>query len=223
MSKDKLFALYSPNEIYCKFLGLSEFPLKNISSPFSKDTNPSFKLYQNGTFKCFSSGKQGDVFCFVAELNGLDCKREFPQILQIIYAELGINFNQNQKTLPLKKEIHSNLETLDKKKNTLENKEIHFKKEEKTSSFQTHFSYTTKEFNFLHFSFWMQGNWQVTPDILEKYKVKALDQFEFYSEEKKDIQKFKVFDGVIGFACELGNAAELYIPKQGKNKKFFFK
>lgn len=57
-SKDKILSLTTPENIYLKFLGLSKITLnKNISSPFSKDENPSFNFYNQENvlkFKCNS-------------------------------------------------------------------------------------------------------------------------------------------------------------------------
>lgn len=90
MNKNNILEQVSVEDIYLRFLGINTFPEKNISSPFSEDQNPSFKLYKDGKFKCFSSGKQGDVFQFVADLKGLDSKTQFTEVKQIIVNELGL-------------------------------------------------------------------------------------------------------------------------------------
>ena len=40
-------------------------------SPFTQERTPSFRIFENkkgyGVFKCFCSGKGGDVFCFLME------------------------------------------------------------------------------------------------------------------------------------------------------------
>ena len=90
MDKEKILNFITTEQIYCKFLNLDKFPKKNIHSPFSEDNNASFKLFDNGTFKCFSTGKQGDVFQFVAYLNNLDCKSDFKRVTDIIAHECGI-------------------------------------------------------------------------------------------------------------------------------------
>jgi DNA primase len=66
LSKDNILQQTSFQEIYKRFLGKTELPKGNISSPFSEDKNPSFKIYPNGSFKCNSTGRQGDVWQFVA-------------------------------------------------------------------------------------------------------------------------------------------------------------
>lgn len=96
-SKDSILNQISEAEIFLKYLKLSEFPKGNISSPFSEDNTPSFKLNKNNTFKCFSTGKQGDCFQLVADLNNLDCKNDFNKILDIISQDCNlISINQKE-------------------------------------------------------------------------------------------------------------------------------
>ena len=52
MDKSTIISQISEQDIFFKFLNISAFPAGNISSPFSDDKNPSFKLYKNNTFKC---------------------------------------------------------------------------------------------------------------------------------------------------------------------------
>ncbi len=95
LTKDTILNNISAEKIYLKFLQLSDFPRNNISSPFSKDKNPSFKLYSNGTFKCYSTRKHGDVFQFVADLKQLDCKTQFNEVLKTIASEMNIALQDN--------------------------------------------------------------------------------------------------------------------------------
>ena len=91
MTKDELLNQVSTSQIYEKFYQ-GEYTTKiNVKSPFSEDRNPSFRFYKNGTFKCQSNGNQGDAFQFVADLNQLDCKTQFSEVLEIIGKEFGIN------------------------------------------------------------------------------------------------------------------------------------
>jgi predicted P-loop ATPase len=103
LNKELIFQHTDSKSIYLKFLGLQDFPNGNISSPFSEDKNPSFKLYKNDTYKCFSTGKQGDVFQFIADLYQLDCKSQFKDILEIIAKEMQIplSFDCNDNAIPL--------------------------------------------------------------------------------------------------------------------------
>ncbi|WP_298156679.1 VapE domain-containing protein [Flavobacterium sp.] len=96
--KDIVLKNTTPGNIFAHFLNLSEIPKGNISSPFTDDKKPSFRIYQNGTFKCFSSGKQGDAFQFVADLNNLDCKGHFADVAKLIAKELNFSL---QTALPV--------------------------------------------------------------------------------------------------------------------------
>lgn len=193
MDKDTILKQVSQVDIYNFYYGTDFKPYTKISSPFSEDKNPSFKVFKNGSFKCFSTGHQGDVWQFVADIKGLDCKTQFGDILKIISDDLGIIQQQkNTQHTPIKKPSES------------------------------HFTYSDKAFSKAHFDFWLQGNWNITEPILRKYKVKALDKFEYYNSKKATIQKIKLYTGVLGFIYEVNNNAEIYIPKQEKASKFFY-
>lgn len=90
LSKDIILEHTTQENIFLHFLNLTTFPTGNVSSPFTKDENASFKLYKNGSFKCNSSGFQGDVWQFVANLKDLDSKTQFIEVLQIIATELNL-------------------------------------------------------------------------------------------------------------------------------------
>ncbi|CAA9203365.1 VapE domain-containing protein [Flavobacterium collinsii] len=95
MDKNTILSAITEKEIFFKFLKINDFPNGNISSPFSEDKKPSFKLYKNNTFKCNSTGKQGDCFQLVADLNNIDCKLNFDKVLKIIASEFNIQENSN--------------------------------------------------------------------------------------------------------------------------------
>lgn len=196
MNKDTILQQVSQVDIYNFYYGTGFKPYEKISSPFSEDKNPSFKVFKNLSFKCFSTGRQGDVWQFVADIKGLDCKTQFTEILKIISADTGVI--QQQKNIQKKPTAYSLPHTAN------------------------HFSYTSKPFSKDHFDYWLQGNWNVTADILNKYNVKALDKYEYFNSKKNNIQKIKLFTGIIGFIYEVNNNAEIYIPAQGKNKKIFY-
>ncbi len=182
-SKDTLFKQVTQEEIYLKFLNLSKLTKNNISSPFSDDKKPSFNIYKNKKgqilYKCHSTGKQGDCFQLVADLNNLDCKTDFKQVMDIICNQFNIIQEQQ------------------------------------------HFNFVTKNFDQFHLKYWLQGNWNVTKEVLQKYKVSALDKFEYWNNKKQEITKIKLFHNVLGFAYQVANNAELYIPKQQHAQKFF--
>lgn len=197
MSKDNILNQISEKEIFFKFLNLSEHPKGNISSPFSDDKKPSFKLYKNNSFKCHSSGNQGDCFQLVADLNKIDCKSQFNKVCEIITKEFSLNSETKTKPIKRNKPIPEVVETDNK------------------------FKYTTKGFEKIHLDYWKKDSWNVSKEILDKYKVKALDKFEYYNSKKNDITKIKLFKGVLGFVYSINTNVELYVPKQEKAQKFF--
>jgi DNA primase len=92
ITKELILQKIKKEDIFSYYLNTTNFN-KNIKSPFAKDKNPSLKIYKNGTFKCYSSGKQGDCWQFVADLFSLDNKREFQKVLLTINKDLNLNLN----------------------------------------------------------------------------------------------------------------------------------
>ena len=148
MNKNTILNQITQVEIYQKFYGNDFKVNEKISSPFTEDNNPSFKVFKNLTFKCFSSGKQGDCFQFVADIKNLDCKTQFNEVLEIISREMNINTNIDEK--PINKPVNVSEVTVNNN----------------YASDKKHFQYTGKAFEKIHFDYWLQGNWNVTEDIL---------------------------------------------------------
>ena len=95
LSKDIILSHTTCNDIYIKILGLHKFPRYNISSPFTDDKNPSLKIYENGTFKCYSTGKYGDVWQMASELLNLNCKTDFNKVLHEVATAMNIPLQTN--------------------------------------------------------------------------------------------------------------------------------
>lgn len=209
MNKDTILSVITEQQIFLAFLKLSYVPKGNISSPFSKDKKASFKLYANNTFKCNSTGKQGDCFQFVADIKNIDCKSNFHDVLSEIAKEFpAFDFT---KPIPEHQKIKKNSDP-----GTGINPAPGADKND------THFSFVTKEFEVSHLDYFSQSNWNVSQEILNKYNVFGLDKFEFYNSKKEEISKIKLFTGVLGFAYKLNDSiAEIYIPQQEKATKFF--
>jgi predicted P-loop ATPase len=199
ISKDTILNNCNILDIYTKFLGLQSFPEKNISSPFSTDKNPSFKVYKNGTFKCNSSGKQGDVFQFVADLNQLDCKNHFNDIAKIIAKEMNIDV-QNDISNKLQNDIS----------NKLQNANDNILSEHKPSTL----TIEKREFTSQDLDFW--GKLGVEKNTLEKFKIYSVYSYTWTG--KKPIYTKK--EGVC-FGMELEDQNKIYRPHQpdiGVNK-----
>lgn len=201
MTKEQLLNQVSEQQIYEKFCAHYKIG-ENVSSPFSEDKKASFRFYKNKTFKCYSSGKQGDVFQFVADLNELDCKQDFHKVLNVISEAFALNgFAKANIKKTVKIEPKKEIEEIDKSK---------------------YFSFETKEFQELHLKYFEKGNWNVTKKLLYQYKVFALDKFQYWNSKKNDVTKIKLFKDVLGFAYKVNGNVELYVPKQEKTSKFFY-
>ena len=66
---------------------------KNLKakSPFANEKTPSFFVSPDkGLFHCFSTGKGGDIFTFVQELEGID----FKGALKVLADRAGVSLNK---------------------------------------------------------------------------------------------------------------------------------
>jgi predicted P-loop ATPase len=96
MTKEQILSQISQEEIIKKFLpAFNSKSNANYHSPFSEnDINPSMNFYFEGQtlkFKSHNTGHQGDIFQFVADLHGLDCKNNFGEVLTIIAQKCNLN------------------------------------------------------------------------------------------------------------------------------------
>jgi predicted P-loop ATPase len=205
LSKDMILLHTNSNDIYTKFLGLPEFPTKNISSPFTTDNNPSLKLYTNGTFKCNSSGRQGDVWQFVADFKNLDCKTQMKQVLETIAREMSLelqltNTYQNNNLLP--KSVANN--TIDAKNNNncnTKNSTI------ATTTIPKKLEIVTRDFTDLDLNYWQ--NLGVEKVLLQKYNCNSISSYNWTGKNTIYTKK-----EAVAFVWELEKSFKLYIPNQ---------
>ncbi|WP_281239728.1 VapE domain-containing protein [Flavobacterium praedii] len=240
LTKDIIFQYTTQEAIYIKLLNLDDFPKGNISSPFSDDKKPSFKVWKNGSFKCNSTGKQGDVFQFVAELRNLDCKSQFNEVLNIVASEMNLfiktetvakTFAKKGQTFakPLQKPLQHlfykgeavMLDTVIDKETVetalqqplqqlLQQTEKNVAKE-KTPSLLT---VSTREFTILDLEYW--NTLGVEKATLKKYELHSISSYTWTG--KKPIYTKKES---VAFAIALHGNFKLYIPNQieiGVNK-----
>jgi predicted P-loop ATPase len=193
LSKDIILAHTKQENIFLHFLNLTTFPTGNISSPFTKDENASFKLYKNGSYKCNSSGKQGDVFQFIADFKNLDCKNQFQEVLQIIATEMNLlqlignsvktgNKKANKQT----NTSVSSIATIEKPKNLIVEK---------------------RDFSDLDLAYWNKLG--VNKSILEKFKVHSISSSGF-----EPNKLFRTKDKTVSFAYEINGLFKKYTPEQ---------
>lgn len=194
MTKQQILEKVSPADIYLHYLKLQKFPAHNISSPFTEDKRPSFRVYKNGSYKCFSSGHQGDVFQFVADLKHIDCKTKFNEVLNTICKDLNIiNLTGSNRKQPTRNDQSLTESAIEKTKEAV-------------------FKVEYKELTPLHFNYFNQFG--VEPEILQAYGVRAVKYFQFWSEAKKQIIKFPVHENIVAFDYIVNNHHEIYIPQQ---------
>ena len=79
MTKEQILSQISQEDIIKNFFpDFNSKSNRNYKSPFAgKDDKPSLNFYfddQTLKFKSHNTGHQGDVFQFIADLNGIDCK-----------------------------------------------------------------------------------------------------------------------------------------------------
>jgi predicted P-loop ATPase len=191
LSKDMIFSQTTSEDIYKKFLNLPEFPKGNISSPFSEDRKPSFKLYPNGSFKCNSTGKQGDVFQFVAELQQLNCKTQFNEVLKTVATEMNLLLGTSADIKNLPKQ--SNKKVIPEEK-------------------PFHLAVLNTEMKTHHLTFWNKLG--VEHELLQQYNVRAVANYSFFSLGKNKDCSFAIKDDVLAFSYEVNKNFELYIPDQ---------
>ncbi len=231
LSKDNILLQRNCNDIYIHFLGLSDFPKNNISSPFSEDKKPSFKVYSNGTFKCNSSGKQGDVFQFVADLKQLDSKTQFKEVLQLIAIEMNIPLQENYNTTEVKpKSIQKHIKSSNSSatmvlKNNCNDISMELKNNCNNISMALKNNYNDdvskiaienepkklsvaiRDFTTQDIEYW--NKLEVSKTILEKYKVHSISNY-FWTGKKPIYTK----NESVAFAFELDGNFKLYIPSQ---------
>ncbi|MBC7493780.1 MAG: hypothetical protein H7221_02145 [Flavobacterium sp.] len=208
LSKDIILKQFSQEEIYLKFLNLSEFPRGSISSPFSDDIKPSFTLYKNGSFKCYSSTRQGDVWQFVADLKQLDSETQFKQVLQIVATEMQLNCNDNLNSetkkiasnMPKNTAISSKQQPLQQNNNenlTVVATKIEAKK----------LIVAVRDYTILDLDYWSKLG--VDKTTLEKHKVHSIASSGF---DKNKL--FRTKDKTVSFAYEVNGLFKKYTPEQ---------
>lgn len=220
LNKDTILKHCTEKDIFISFAmnhGMlanpNDYQKKNVSSPFTEDKKPSFSFYKDGNthkFKCNSSGKQGDVWQFVADLNDLDCKHEFSEVLKVIanqmniglqtsYNKVGIDRKDNQK--------HQN------RGNIAETIELQSVNKDSQNSFakpdtDKKLSVVKRQiFRDIDLQFW--DNLGVAKQVLDKFKVHSISSYNFPDKKASNIKK-----EAVAFAYEMSGNYKLYIPEQ---------
>lgn len=203
-TKEAILNQTTPEEIYRKFLNLNDFPKGNISSPYTKDAHPSFKVYKNGSFKCFSSGHQGDVFQLVADLEKLDCKTQFHEVLNCIASEMNIILDDAIQHKSVAKGNQNFAKALQKPLQTPLQQNVKTIAKEKGGATLT---VEKRDFTALDLAYWNQLG--VKQEVLEKFQLLSISSYTWTGKKPMYTKKESV-----AFAIELHGNFKLYIPNQ---------
>jgi DNA primase len=214
LNKDKILSHTNCNDIYITFLGIAEFPTKNISSPFSTDKKPSFKVYPNGTFKCYCTGKQGDVWQFVAYLLNLDNKKDFKEVLKTIAIVMNIQLQDDYNSIshiqPSMKATSSlpldpNIWNCKTTNCNTSHEQIRKKTPPKKLNVEK------RGFTLLDLQYWQ--NFGVEESLLKKYNCNSISSYYWTGTNPIFTKK-----EALAFVWELEDNHKLYIPNQPNMK-----
>jgi CHC2 zinc finger len=142
---------------------------ENYKSPFSEhDNTPSLSVYhtkKGWQFKSHNTGHQGDVFQFVADLKGIDCKSNFTEILDTIKTDLS-----HSGSLPNAKQAKIKAPPIEPTAKEIEDKKKSIKLE------------INPDKTLIHSYFKPLG---ISPELLEQYNIQAIKYHEFTTKSGK--------------------------------------
>lgn len=207
-----LFATQNGLNIFKHYIPF-DFKLgKNFKNPFYNDKNASCNIYydrHNQSFKIKDFGNpdfSGDCFAFVAQINGLDVRRDFFQVLQLINRDLNLHLEgkQENRTYHKNHTHQNNLKVKTEKEITsvLENK-----------SAET----VSKPYRFLEKPFSIQElkylkNYGISEKTLLYFGVKSLSTFQSVNSEGRDYELESAENEPL-FAYVGDGFVKLYRPK----------
>ncbi|MDQ2718209.1 MAG: hypothetical protein M3Z26_00405 [Bacteroidota bacterium] len=201
MTKLQLLNQISEADIFSKYVpGFIPSTKKNYKSPFSdKDNKPSLSIYKEGSslkFKSHNTGHQGDVFQFVADINKIDAKKNFSQVIEIIAKDFSLNgFSKKSK-------ISENVvfPVSSKKQNV----KISFEKEQ-TEDFLKYFA-----------------AFKIDAATLLKFDVNPVKYHEFYSSEGKLCKFDYRKSNQLAICYSINKKVKIYFPAiAGKQERSF--
>ena len=174
---------------------------KNYKSIFSdKDDKPSMSIYQDkGTwkFKSFNTGHQGDAFRMWADYYGLDCKSQFPELLELINREMCLGLDSDLKDIGIVTQI------------------IPEKKESKQSlpSQTLNIQYITNPD--LEIAQWQKQYWAqfgISEDILNHFNVKQVGYLSYISHGGRHFSFHYQTKNKVVTAYDIGGKVKVYLP-----------
>ncbi len=174
---------------------------KNFKNPFYDDKNASCNVYydrHNRIFKIKDFGNpdfSGDCFAFVAQINGLDVRHNFFEVLQLINRDLCLHLEEKRTIHPIKK--------LPEPTTSVPAQNY----QEKVSKA---FYIAEKSFTFIELSYWKK--YGITEKILLHFGVTSLASFQSTNNEGKTYELLSSeSDPLFGYKGE--DFIKLYRPK----------
>lgn len=161
---------------------------KNFKNPFYDDKKASCNVYYDRHNQCFkikdfgNPDFSGDCFAFVAQISGLDVRRDFFQVLQLINRDLNLHLEEKQENLTypnnFKKKTENQQKTSHANSHSVTNSQQN--KFQYTNPIQTEttskpFHFTEKPFSLTELNFWKI--YGISEKTLLHFGVKSLSVF----------------------------------------------
>lgn len=154
-------------------------PHKNFLNPEYHDTKPSCSYFYSAEkhiylYKDQGGDLQGDCFRFAAGCLGLDCQRQFREVLQRIIQDMSLCIDMENRNLPF---VPKNKLPVAQQSTAPSSHVPIVEKEEAPKRYK----FVEKHFSLTELDYWKR--YGITPDILMKYDVVSLDSYESVGEK----------------------------------------
>lgn len=151
---------------------------KNFKNPFYDDKNASCNIYydrHNQLFKIKDFGNpdySGDCFAFVAQITGMDVRRNFLEVLQLINRDLNLHLEEKEHHYTTHSKRNTPIKSISSITKTTN---------EITDKTPKPFHFTEKSFTSKELQYWKQ--YGISEKTLDYYDVKSLSEFRSVNNE----------------------------------------
>lgn len=161
-------------DVFTYYMPVDFVPKRNFRNPFYEDKRASCNIYfdsKNDCYRMKDFGDElysGDCFWFVAMVAGLDVRRDFRNVLQMINRDLGLNLRIEQENLA----------------SNMSRQGVSNRKMPKVSAEPPkRYDFTSKAFSQRELMFWF--SYGITEEVLHRFHVRALTSFKSVNREGK--------------------------------------
>lgn len=187
---------------------------KNFKNPFYEDKNASCNVYYDRHNLCFkikdfgNPDYSGDCFAFVAQIKGLDVRRDFLQVVQSINFDLNLCLDEKSDNFIPQTNIK-------KKSKTQSVSTSNFQKIKPISihiieTIAKPYEFTEKSFSQSELAFWK--TYGISEKTLNFFRVKSLSDFKSINKDNEPYELQTAIDEpIFGYIGE--NYVKLYRPK----------